>query len=98
MVSRQYDVFHIMVEEGSYYRTNGNKVVEEWTSLLGERAIRLSDHTKISEVIVSALQVLGGEDISSVVSSWDASAALTVSKAIHALTGPAAAAGGVVRF
>lgn len=98
MVSRQYDVFHIMVEEGSYFRSNGDVVVNAWTKLLGQRAIRLSDHTKMSEVIVSALQVMGGEDARSVISSWDGSTGIVVAKAIQDLAGSKPMPGGVVRF
>ena len=98
MVSRQYDVFHIMVEEGSYFRSYGSKVVDEWTRLLGQRAIRLSDHTKISEVIVSALQIMAGEDKETVISSWDGSTGVVVAGAINSLTGSDTSKGGVVRF
>jgi hypothetical protein len=98
MVSRQYDVFHIIVEEGSYCQGNEREVVKAWTKLLGQRAIRLSDHTKMSEVIVSTLQVIGGADSKSVISSWDGSTAMVVAKAIGSLTHPDKASGGVVRF
>lgn len=85
MVSRQYDVFHLMVEQGSYFRTRGDDVVREWTKLLGQRAIHLSDYTKMSEVMVSALQVIGGEHASHVIKSWDDETAMVVGKAIHHL-------------
>lgn len=98
MVSRQYDVFHLMVEEGSYFRSNSDAVVASWTKLLGQRAIRLSDHTKVSEVIVSTLQVIGGEDVNSVISSWDGSTSLVVAKAIESLKIPGVSGRGVVRF
>ncbi len=98
MVSRQYEVFHIMVEEGSYFNVAEDAVVDSWTRLLGQRAIRLSDHRKISEVIVSALQVLNGEDPNSVISSWAGKTSLVVSRAINSLTKADAPNGGLVRF
>lgn len=99
MVSRQYEVFHIIIEEGSYFRRNGDEVVKQWTNLLGQRAIRLADHKKLSEVIVSALQVTNGADTASVVSSWsDKSTALVVEKAISALDNSSKSIGGIVRF
>lgn len=85
MVSRQYEVFHIMIEEGNYMRRNTDKVVKAWTELLGQRAIRLSDCTKISEVIVSAIQVNEGTDFTSVVKSWDGSTAVAVENAVRGM-------------
>jgi len=98
MVSRQYEVFHLMVEEGSYFRRNGDKVIKEWTNLLGQRAIRLSDHTKMGEVIISTLQILAGEDIDKVTSSWDGSTGLVVKNAIKDLTGLTGATEDLVKF
>lgn len=86
MACRQYNVFHIMIEEGSYYRRSGDKVRKEWTQLIGENAIPLSDHNKLSEVIVSTIQLNEGEDFNTVVNSWDGSTNLVVAKAIQDLT------------
>jgi hypothetical protein len=98
MVSRRYDVFHIIVEEGSYFRSMGDRVTDEWRKLLGQRAILLSDHTKMSEVIVSTLQIMAGEDTGAVISSWDGDTGLVVAKAVNSLRRPDAAAGGIIRF
>jgi hypothetical protein len=86
MVQKTWEVFHIMIEDGYYFRKNADKVVNSWRELLGERAIRLSDHTKLSEVIVSAIQVVEGEDVSKVAGSWSGSTSLVVHKAINGLT------------
>jgi hypothetical protein len=98
MVSRQYEVFHIMVAEGSYYRSYGDKVKKEWTKLLGQRAIVLTDHTKLGEVIISTLQALAGEDINKIVDSWDGSTKMVVKDAIKDLTGLNVATDAVVKF
>jgi len=98
MVSRQYEVFHLMVEEGSHFRTHGDRVVREWTNLLGQRAIPLSDHTKMGEVIVSTLQVAEGADVRNVISSWDGTTSVVVAKAVNSLDGITVVANGVVRF
>jgi hypothetical protein len=99
MVSRQYEVYHIIVEEGNCFRRHGADVTKEWKDLLGQRVINLSDHTKLSEVIVSTLQVANGTDTDSVVSSWDdKSTALVVEKAISALSNGAKGSGGLIRF
>lgn len=85
MVSRQYEVFHIMIEEGNYMRRNTDQVVQKWTELLGQRAIRLSDVTKLPEVIVSAIQVNEGTDVTHVIGSWDGSTSLVVENSIRGM-------------
>lgn len=99
IVSRHYHVFHIMVEEGSHFRSAGDRVVTKWTDLLGQRAIRLSDHTKMAEVIVSTIQITEGASRDTVVASWNGDTSLVVQSAIASLA-PAGNSftGGVVRF
>lgn len=85
-VSRQYEVYHLMIEEGSGMRWGRNEVIDKWTNLLGQRAILVSDCTKIPEIIVSILEVAAGKDAKEVVDSWDGSTSVAVSKAISGLT------------
>lgn len=85
MASRQYKIFHIMIEEGNYMGSDTSYVVDTWTNLLGQRAIRLKDHTKLAEVIVSTIQICEGADKSKIVSSWDGSTGLVIADAINAL-------------
>ena len=98
-VSRMYHVYHIMVEQGSHFRSYGDRVVREWSELLGQRAIRLADHSKLGEVIISTIQVNEGASVDDVVKSWDGSTSLTVAKAIKDLAPGAISSGaGVVKF
>ncbi len=85
LVRRQYDVFHVVVEQGSGLRDYGERmVVGAWNSLLGEgRVLRLSDYTKLSEVVISAIQVNAGVDKDAVISSWSGDTSLVVAKAIQ---------------
>ena len=85
-VSRQYEVYHLMIEEGSGMRWKKDDVITKWTNLLGQRAVLVSDCTKIPEIIVSILEVAAGKDADEVVGSWDGSTAVAVSKAISSLT------------
>ena len=98
MASRMYHVFHVIVEEGSYARSRLDRVVSKWTDLLGQRTIRLADHTKLSEVIVSAIQVTEGDTVDTVVNSWSGDTSLVVAKAIGGLTARDTANTGVVRL
>jgi hypothetical protein len=99
MASRSYEVFHIIVEEGSHFRRQGDRVVSSWNNLLGQRAIRLSDHTKLAEVILSTIQVNEGECADKVAASWSGNTALVVRNAVGSLTkaGGDAPASGAVR-
>jgi hypothetical protein len=83
MVSREWEVFHLCVEDGN---SSSSAITHQWKELLGERAISLTDHRKMGEVIVSLLQVLGGADKKAVVDSWDGSTGLVVSQAIKNLS------------
>lgn len=86
MVSRQYDVFHLIIEEGDFASRHGGEVIKKWSELIGQRAIPVSDCTKVAEVIVSVLQANAGVDKDAIVSSWDGDTSLVVSKAINGLT------------
>lgn len=60
LAQRVYDVFHIVIKEGSHARSYFDRVMDSWTPLLGQRVIPLSDHTKLAETIVSAIEVAEG--------------------------------------
>ncbi len=98
MASRQYDVYHIMIEEGNHMRFHPDEVISKWTELLGQRAIRLSDHTKLAELIVSLIQMNEGTDKAKVISSWDGSTSVVIANAINALEASRSMGDGVVRF
>jgi hypothetical protein len=92
MVSQSYEVFHLIVNPGSYPDA-------KWKELLGERAIPVTDHTKLAEVIVSTLEVIEGRDVADVVASWSGDTSLVVANAVNALTKGGVGAGtGVTRF
>ncbi len=81
-VSKTYEVFHLMVEEGSHYRRHGAQVKGAWQELLGQRAISLPDHRMMAETIVSIIQVHEGEDVATVAKAWDDKTAAIISTSI----------------
>lgn len=97
MANRMYEVFHIMIEEGSYFRHRPDEVASAWRALLGQRAIPLSDFNRLGEVIVSAIEVNEGRDAYTVSASWSGDTSVVVSKAVESLM-PAPSGGGVQRF
>lgn len=68
--SERYDVFHIVVEQGNYCRTNMEKVKKDWRNLMGYHAVLLDNYQYLSEVILSVIRVNEGEDAEDVANSW----------------------------
>jgi hypothetical protein len=97
-VSQQYEVFHVMVAEGSNMRSYRDTIITKWRDLLSQRALILEDHTKLAEVIVSAIQVVEGTEKDKIVNSWDGTTGVVVMKAIEGLTTLNPSLEGVVRF
>ena len=83
LTQRTYDVYHIVIEEGSYARRSLNTVRETWKDLLGQHVIFLSDYTKLSETIVSAIEVAEGTDAALSSGGWGASSSTIVHNAIR---------------
>lgn len=84
MAQRSFDVFHIIIEEGSYARSHLSSVVDSWTNLLGQHVIRLSDHKALAETIVSAIEVAEGRDADESAMAWG-KAGRTVHEAVKNL-------------
>lgn len=99
MAEKMYHVFHVVVEEGSHARSNRDRVYTSW-SPLGQRVLPLKDYTKLSEVIVSAIQITEGADADTVAKSWKGDTAVVVAAATRALSASKSgkASGGVVRI
>lgn len=85
MASKTYEIYHLMVMQGDHARRDPLGVVNSWTSLIGERARKLTDVKDMAEVIVSILEVVGGKDADLVTSSWSGSTAITVREAVKGL-------------
>lgn len=83
-VSREWEVFHLLLTEGT---THSPRVHEAWKELLGERALILTDHSKLAEVIVSTIQVNEGvSSVADVSKSWSGNTSLVVASALKNLT------------
>lgn len=98
LVARQYEVFHIVVEEGSYCSYGHDRVLKEWREVLGQHVLVLSDHTKMAELIVSTLQVMNGEEREEVVKGYDECTALVIQDAMRELSGPEKRERGFLKF
>ena len=80
---RSYEVFYLFMTEGETYT---DKKLENWRDILGERAIKVTDCTKIPEIIVSLLEAVVGRDVDKIVGSWDGTTAVVVQEAIKGLS------------
>lgn len=70
LVSRKYDVYHVIVEEGHHARHRPREVFNSWTELLGQHVIRLKDHKALAETIVSTIEIAEGGGASASASAW----------------------------
>lgn len=71
-VRAKFNVFHVITEEGSFARSNKSMVRSRWNDLLGEEnVLSLPDYTKLSEVVISAIEIAEGKDPDLVASSWE---------------------------
>lgn len=70
MAQRTYDIYHIIIEEGSHARGHIHAVQNGWRELLGQKVISLSDHTKVAETISSAIEVAEGRDAEDAAGHW----------------------------
>lgn len=84
LASRTYEVFHIIVD-GSFARHDLAAVKRTWDPILPQRVIHLTDPSRMSETIVSTIEMVEGRDRDSVVASWDRSTALVVADAVRGL-------------
>jgi hypothetical protein len=76
LAQRQYDVYHVVIEEGSHARAHLGQVLDSWNKLLGQHVIRLSDHKKLAETIVSAIEVAEGRDAEESARAWGTGASV----------------------
>jgi hypothetical protein len=96
LASRSYEVFHSIVG-GSYAARDLAGVRATWDPILPERVLHLRDPGKLSQTIVSTIELIAGRDRDSVVRSWDRGTALVVAEAVRAIS-PRAGGGGLRRL
>lgn len=85
LARRTYDVFHVVILEGSNCRYDEAGVRKSWTDLMGQRVIFLSDYKKLAETIVSAIEVAEGVDAELTASAWGSGASRIVHEAVKNL-------------
>ncbi|MBY3433079.1 hypothetical protein HFN89_02650 [Rhizobium laguerreae] len=85
LASQTYEVFHIVLANEGYASHGLRHVLETWNEIMPQRVIQLTDVTKLSETIVSVLQVINGERKEDVAASWGSGSSMVVYDAIKDL-------------
>lgn len=81
---KQYNVFHIIVEQGSYARSCGKAVLSKWRELMGKHAILLSNYNYLPDVILAVMRVNEGSDPEDVINATqDATAQQVIRRALY---------------
>lgn len=83
-VQRTYDVFHVVIKQGSHARCYGDRVMASWSDLLGQHVIPLDDYELLAETVVSAIEVAEGVAASDSAARWGRGAKL-VETAVRAI-------------
>lgn len=82
----EWEVFHVIIKQGTYARSHFDKVRKSWSDIIGpQRVIPLDDYTKAGEVIVSAIEVCVGKSVETVSKSWDGTTSVVVENAVKGL-------------
>jgi hypothetical protein len=80
---RKYDVYHIVIRQGSFAGSQPDAVRTAWNPLLGQHVIWLDDYTKLAETIVTTIEVAEGRDASISAAGWGASAHVVLEATKH---------------
>lgn len=94
MCSPNWDVFHVIVEQGDFAKRDTDRVIKAWSQM--QRAIPLKEIGDLTSVILATIQVNEGHDRDAVVKSFSGSTAVTVAHATRDLY--KAAGGGLTRL
>lgn len=84
-VAKNWEYFHLIAMEGSHARSYSTETVGRWTDLLGQRAIKLTDHTKMAPVITSLIEVTSGRAPEEIKDSWESDVSGVISDALKNL-------------
>ena len=67
----KWNVFHVIVEEGSHASRDLKGVSETWGALLDKRAIHMNNYKCLPEIIISVIEVNEGASPNEVIDSWE---------------------------
>lgn len=94
-VSKKFEVYHLALVEGASYT---HDVFKNWSRVVGERVLPVSDITKLPEIIVSVIEAAEGHEVSDIVNSWNGSTQVAVRETLSGLMTKPDSGTGLVRF
>lgn len=62
-----YQVFHIVIEQGSHYRRYPAEVRSSWTNLMGSNVLFLKDSVYLSDLVLATIEIANGKDMQTVI-------------------------------
>ena len=84
MARKEWEVFHLVIEEGSFARRTGvDPVLSMWENIMSNRAIPVKDYRFLPDVIAAVIRVANGEDVHSVVASYQGDSSSVVKRALR---------------
>jgi hypothetical protein len=85
MATKQWNVFHVIIEEGSHYRGRPTETARAWRELMGQRVISLPDYKMLPEAVIAAMQHTAGVDKAEIVKQLPPAARKNVEQAMRYL-------------
>jgi hypothetical protein len=71
LARERYNVFHVIIEQGSFCRGSGKQeAIRSWTALLDRRALPLDDWTHLTDLILAAIHVNEGADAATLIKEY----------------------------
>jgi hypothetical protein len=67
MAREKYNVFHIVIEQGSYASSYGSSVMETWRELLGNAVLPLANFEDLSLIVQATMRISNGETVQSII-------------------------------
>ena len=99
ITEKMYEPFHIIVAEGHYASHRLQQVKDAWTEILGQHVLVLSNWEKVSELVVSTIELCNGTDLDTITKSWDGDTGMVIASALKDLSiSSSPGAEGVVRL
>ena len=62
-----YQVFHIVIEQGSHYQRYPAEVRSSWTNLMGSNVLFLKDSVYLSDLVLATIEIANGKDVQTVI-------------------------------
>ena len=63
----RYQVFHVVIEQGSFYSGHQKYVKDSWNEILGNNVLFLNDSKYLSDVVIATLAIASGKNINDVI-------------------------------